>query len=136
MKNKTLILLRHVPGSGSSFTGKLLSENGKYPVLATDNYFMVNEEYKFDKTKLHYHHQLCLQDTEKELIKNIEKIFVTNTFTREKELNPYIELSKKYNYNLISLIVENRHGNKNIHNVPEENINKMEIRLINSIKLK
>lgn len=133
---KTLILLRHVPGAGSSFVSKLLSENGKYPVLATDDYFMVNGEYKFDKTKLHYYHQLCLQDTEKEMIKEIEKIFVTNTFTTEKELKPYIDLSKKYDYNLISLIVENRHGNKNIHNCPEEIIDKMNNRLLNSIKLK
>ena len=133
---KTLILLRHVPGAGSSFVSKLLSENGKYPVLATDDYFMVNGEYKFDKTKLHYYHQLCLQDTEKEMIKEIEKIFVTNTFTTEKELKPYIDLSKKYDYNLISLIVENRHGNKNIHNCPEESLIKMNNRLLNSIKLK
>ena len=132
---KTLILLRHVPGAGSSFVSKLLSENGKYPVLATDDYFMVNGEYKFDKTKLHYYHQLCLQDTEKEMIKEIEKIFVTNTFTTEKELKPYIDLSKKYDYNLISLIVENRHGNKNIHVVPEETLLKMKNRLLNSIKL-
>lgn len=113
----------------------MLSENGKYPVLATDDYFMVNGEYNFDKTKLHHYHQLCIQDTEKVMIKEMEKIFVTNTFTREKELNPYIELSKKYDYNLISLIVENRHGNKNIHVVPEETLLKMKNRLLNSIKL-
>lgn len=62
------------------------------------------------------------------------EIVVANTFTQEWEMNPYIELAKKYGYKVISLVVENRHGNKNIHNVPDETIQKMvnrfEIKLI------
>ena len=36
-----------------------------------------------------------------------------------------MELAKLYNYKVFSLIVENRHGNKNIHDVPQETIDRM-----------
>jgi hypothetical protein len=59
---------------------------------------------------------------------------VSNTLTTEKELKPYYELAEKYNYTVFSLIVENRHGGTNVHNVPEETLDKMEKRF--SIKLR
>jgi hypothetical protein len=34
------------------------------------------------------------------------------------------------------LIVENRHGNKSVHDVPNETLDRMEVRLKGSIKLK
>ena len=34
-------------------------------------------------------------------------------------------LAEKYGYMVISMIVENRHDGENIHNVPEETIEKM-----------
>lgn len=64
-----------------------------------------------------------------------EKIVVSNTFTTERELKPYYELAEKYDYNVVSLIVENRHGGKNTHNVPDETIEKMRNRLVNNIAL-
>jgi hypothetical protein len=56
--------------------------------------------------------------------------------TSEKELAPYIELAQKYGYQIISLIVENRHGNKSVHDVPDETLDRMEVRLKGSIKLR
>ena len=40
-------------------------------------------------------------------------------------MKPYYELAEKYGYAVFSLIVENRHGGKNVHNVPEETLEKM-----------
>ena len=56
------------------------------------------------------------------------EIVVSNTSTTEKEMQPYIDLAKKYDYKVTSLIVENRHGGKSIHSVPEETIEKMKQR--------
>ena len=53
------------------------------------------------------------------------EIAVANTFTQEWEMEPYIKLAEKYGYIVFSLITENRHGNKNQHNVPDEAIEKM-----------
>jgi predicted kinase len=56
------------------------------------------------------------------------EIAVSNTFTQEWEMEHYMELAKKYGYTVFTLVVENRHGGKNIHNVPEEIIEKMKQR--------
>jgi hypothetical protein len=42
--------------------------------------------------------------------------------------NELLEVYKKYGYTVFTLVVENRHGGKNIHNVPEEIIEKMKQR--------
>lgn len=53
------------------------------------------------------------------------EIAVSNTFTQEWEMEPYMELAKKYGYTVFTIIVENRHGGVNQHNVPDEVLNKM-----------
>jgi hypothetical protein len=50
---------------------------------------------------------------------------VSNTFTQEWEMEPYFELAKTYGYKVFSIIVENRHGGENQHEVPEEVLTKM-----------
>ena len=40
-------------------------------------------------------------------------------------MKPYYELAEKYGYRVYSIVVENRHGVKNVHNVPDEAIDKM-----------
>ena len=64
---------------------------------------------------------------------NIPVIFVSNTFTTEKEMKPDLEMAEKNNYQIVSLVVENRHGNESVHNVPEETMTKMRNRF--SLKL-
>lgn len=54
-----------------------------------------------------------------------DKIFVANTFTQEWEMEDYFNLAEKYSYQVVSLIVENRHGGKNVHDVNDETLEKM-----------
>jgi phenolic acid decarboxylase len=56
------------------------------------------------------------------------RVVVSNTFTQEWEMQVYYELAKKYGYRVHSLIVENRHGGVNEHNVPGETLEKMKQR--------
>ena len=53
------------------------------------------------------------------------EIVVCNTFSQEWEMKDYFDLASTYGYRVVSLIVENRHGSKNVHNVPEETLEKM-----------
>ena len=39
-----------------------------------------------------------------------------------------VKLAKKYNYQVVSLIVENRHGGVNQHGVPDEALTRMKDR--------
>jgi predicted kinase len=121
---KKITLLRGIPGGGKSTTAKMLfGEN--VPFLEADQYFMIDGEYKFDVTKLSSAHKDCQSRTEQLMIEDVDHIVVANTFTQEWEMKPYYELAEKYGYMVFSLIVENRHGGKNVHNVPEETLEKM-----------
>ena len=55
-------------------------------------------------------------------------IIVSNTLTRKKEVKEYMELGEKYGYRVFSLVVENRHGGENSHDVGEATLNKMKNR--------
>jgi predicted kinase len=130
---KILYLLRAIPGSGKSTLAKTLGAVH----FEADMYFMEGNEYKFDPTKLKKAHEWCRNQVEISMKNgNIgdSKIVVSNTFTQEWEMKPYYELAEKYGYTVFSLIVENRHGGTNSHNVPEDVLTAMENRF--EIKLR
>lgn len=130
---KEIYLLRGLPGSGKSTLAKLLTQNvGVHH--ETDDYFMVDGEYKFDPTKLSTAHKWCQVRVEHAMEDEKDKIVVSNTFTQEWEMDVYYELAKKYGYRVYSIIVENRHGGVNEHGVPEEKLQQMSDRF--QIKLK
>lgn len=121
---KNLFLIRGVPGSGKSSLVPYLKVDVR---LETDQFWYVNGEYKFDFTRLKEAHLWCQEQTE--LMMNEGKdISVSNTFTQEYEMEPYFKLAEKYGYRVFTLIMENRHGSKDTHNVPEEILEKMKSR--------
>ena len=129
------MLLRGLPGAGKSTLAESLESVFCYE---TDKYFENEDgEYNFDPTKLKQAHQWCQDRVEK--VMNAPngfpppRIVVSNTFTQEWEMQPYYDLAEKYGYMVYSIIVENRHDNKSVHNVPEETVNNMRQRF--SIKL-
>jgi len=131
---KTLYLVRGVPGSGKSTFAKTLG--GTH--FETDNYFMVEGEYKFDFTKLKEAHQWCQDSVNTAMILNHttgqnEVIVVSNTFTQEWEMESYYKMAETWGYRVFSVIVENRHGGINQHGVPEDKLeimkNRFEIKL-------
>ena len=118
---KILYIVRGIPGSGKSTFAKTLGGTHH----ETDNFFMVDGEYKFDVTKLKVAHEWCQNKVKTDMMVGIEKIVVSNTFTQEWEMEYYIELAKTYGYKTFSIVVENRHGGVNDHNVPDEVLTKM-----------
>jgi hypothetical protein len=56
------------------------------------------------------------------------KVVVANTFTEEWEMKPYFDMAERYKYRIHTIIVENRHGGKNIHGVPDEKLQQMKDR--------
>lgn len=123
---KELFLLRGLPGSGKSTLAAQLGGS----LVEADRYFMDYGDYKFDASKLKDAHAWCRDQVKKWMEVdnagyNVNRIVVSNTFTQEWEMKPYYELAEKYGYRVHSIVVENRHGGKNIHNVPDEAIDKM-----------
>lgn len=128
--SKLLVLLRGLPGSGkSSFAKHMWSD---FVICEADQFFYDLEgNYNFDPSKLRDAHKYCRDKVETFMSDNEKnpqfypEIVVSNTFTREWEMDEYLKLAKKYNYQVVSLIVENRHGNKNVHGVPDSKIDEM-----------
>lgn len=123
---KELFLLRGLPGSGKSTLAAQLGGS----LVEADRYFMDYGEYKFDASKLKEAHAWCRDQVRKWMEVdnagyNVDRIVVSNTFTQEWEMKPYYELAEKYGYRVHSIVVENRHGGKNVHNVPDEAIDRM-----------
>lgn len=129
---KELFLLRGLPGSGKSTLAKSLG--GVH--LEADMYFVQEDgSYEFDATKLKDAHEWCRVGVNNLMESHVDyRIVVSNTFTQEWEMEPYYKLAEKYGYAIFSLIVENRHGGTNVHNVPTEVLDKMEKRF--EVKLK
>ena len=131
---KELILLRGLPGAGKTTTAKLVGAGGAgYAHFEADMYFIEGGKYKFDASKLRNAHQWCQAKVEHAMLLNHtagdnSTIIVSNTFTQEWEMEAYYKLAEQYGYQVYSLIVENRHGNKSVHNVPEEALEKMKKR--------
>lgn len=123
----SLLLLRGLPGSGKSTLAALLSENGTVPVFSIDDYFTNPQtgEYKFQFEKNHLAYQQCEFNTRTAMEKGKPKIIVDNVFSMDWEMQPYIQLAKEFSYKLFVVTVEKYHDGKNIHEVSEEQLNKM-----------
>jgi predicted kinase len=127
---KTLIILRGIPGSGKSTVAEFLSEDGKYPVCTTDDFFMKDGVYNFNISQIGIAHKVCQEKAQKMMESGHEKVFIANTNTTQKELNTYINMANDNGYRVMSLIVENRHGNTNEHNVPAATLEAMRNRFV------
>lgn len=127
-----LILLRGLPGSGKSTLAKIilqLPNNDDPEVLSADDFFINQEgEYVFDATKLKEAHNYCQFRCSERMRQQKSRIVVANTFTQEWEMQIYFDMAKRYNYRVHSVIVENRHDGKNVHNVPDDKIKIMKDR--------
>jgi predicted kinase len=133
-----LFLVRGLPGSGkSTFSTHIWNE---YAVCEADKFFYDKEgNYNFDPSKLKDAHAWCKNEVETRMKDHqinqqyYPEIAVSNTFTQEWEMKDYYELAEKYGYKVVSLIVENRHGGKNVHGVPDDKLeimkNRFEIKL-------
>ena len=126
---KELILVRGICGSGKTTVAQLFSAF----TLEADMYFNQDGEYKFDTSKLKDAHQWCKDQCESYMQKEKPKIAISNTFTQDWEMESYIELAKQYEYRIHTIIVENRHGGVNVHNVPDATLGNMRNRF--SVKL-
>ena len=126
---KVLYIVRGIPGSGKSTFAKSLG--GTH--FEADMFFMKDGEYKFDMFKLKDAHKWCQDSVNTAMILNTtadlnKTIVVSNTFTQEWEMKPYFELAEVHGYKVFSIIIENRHGGVNEHNVPEEVLSSMKNR--------
>lgn len=129
----TLYLIRGVPGAGKSSFAKALLEQGLVDrVYEADDYFYDGFSYRFDPNQLKAAHEVCQMQTRQDVSLG-RNVAVSNTSVSEWEVGTYETIAIEFGAKFISVIVENRHGNSSIHNVPSEKVEQMKKRF--SIKL-
>ena len=124
--SKTLYLIRGIPGSGkSTFAQRLLIADIVQEYCEADDYFTsIDGKYEFDPTKLSEAHQYC-QNLTRMILSRGNSIAVSNTSCAEWEVEIYQNIAAEYDARFVSIIVENRHGNKNIHGCSDEKVERM-----------
>ena len=118
-----------IPGSGKTTQAKKWQARHKEdcPIFEADMFFEKDGKYNWNPKLLGMAHKWCYDQVEKAL-KDGKSVIVSNTFLTPKERKPYIELAKKYK---VDLKVWTCNGNyKNVHNVPDETIERMRIKFI------
>ena len=127
-----LILLRGIPGSGKTTVAGLILQsptNRDPEILSADDFFVNDDgDYIFDGTKIKEAHNYCQFRCSERMRQGIARIVVANTFTQEWEMKTYFEMAERYNYRVHCVVVENRHGNENVHGVPENKLQQMKER--------
>ena len=123
---QTLYLIRGLPGAGkSTLAESLLEANLVQRICEADSYFLdEGGVYRFDGAFLGKAHDLCYNLVERATLSG-ESVAVSNTFTTEREMQKYVDLAKEQGIKLVSLVVENRHGNTSVHDVPEAAMRRM-----------
>jgi len=122
---KDLVLVRGISGSGKTTVANMF--NGIH--ITTDSFWYdAQGNYNFDASKLSEAHEWCRKSVDILMSNGEETIVVHNTFTKEWEMKPYFDLAKIYGYRVHTVIVENRHGSKNVHNVPDDVLEKQKSR--------
>lgn len=122
MASPKLILIRGLPGSGKSTLAEMFFN---LKVFEADDYFYDEHGiYNFDGMKIGEAHSACQANVINTLSLGYSCV-VSNTSTTEREVKVYQDIAERYKADFISLIVENRHGNKSIHGVPDNVMDNM-----------
>lgn len=126
--NKILYIIRGVPGSGKSTLAHKLTDN----VVEADQFMYEDGEYKWHPSKLHMAHQKCKDTVEQYMQEGRNIIAVANTFVKIKDYQPYVELANNYNYQVQIKVCDGNY--QNVHNVPQETVDKMRKKFQESVQ--
>ena len=117
-----LILIRGLPGSGKSTLARKFVAMG-YAWFEADRYFETSDgEYRFDGTRLREAHNVCQQQA-RDALRRGANVVVSNTFSRQWEMQPYRDMASNLGARLTIVICEGNYGN--VHSVPEAAITAM-----------
>jgi uridine kinase len=126
---KQVIILRGLPGSGKSTLAKsLLAMSSNCVICSADDYFMVNGVYKYNRNEIEDAHKHCFELFCESIMRDVATIIVDNTNTQAWEFSAYEHHAVMNGYEVHTIIVENRHGSSNVHNVPEYVVDVMKYR--------
>lgn len=90
--------MRGVSGSGKSTLAQKIADEQVSVVYSTDDFFMVDGEYRFDPKRLGEFHAENVKRTKDAMVEKCPCIIIDNTNTQAWEMKPYVELAVSYGY--------------------------------------
>src|SRR5690348_10948558 len=98
-----LVVMRGLPGSGkSTLAKKIYDEFIRFKktsvICSTDDFFIVDGEYRFDPKKLGHNHRQNFLKAQQAVIDCINCVIIDNTNTTLKEVRPYAEIALEADY--------------------------------------
>lgn len=130
-----MFILRGVSGAGKSTLAELFQEFPSCEVCTADDFFYNEKgEYQFEARFLGAAHRECREKAET-AAKHGKMIVIANTNCKEQDFKEYVSIAENYDYEITYLVIENRHGNDSVHNVPQSVRDNQEINLRNSLVL-
>ena len=127
---KVAIINRAVVGSGKSTMAKAIADLVENcSIHSTDDYFMVNGEYKFNPAKLGEYHGKNWTAFATACANDVDVVICDNTNIISPHCKPYVDIAKDNGYRVIQLFFEpdtlNNHLARNAHGVPSMGIERM-----------
>jgi AAA domain len=117
MNKPTLYILRGIPGSGKSTLAQQMASEKGIDYFEADQYFMIDGEYRFDINHLMDAHEYCLGKVSHDIRCGLS-VIVSNTFSRWRQMRPYIDVAQEYGYHIEIIECVGDFGS--IHAVPTE----------------
>ena len=136
-----IIINRAVPGSGKSTMSKAIQDilvAGGYSckIHSTDEYHMIDGEYKFDPSKIGHYHSENYREFTKSVKQAFDCVICDNTNIKDKDAKPYAEVISYVKPLVIVLYFVSdsldNHIARNVHKVPSDVIQNMSNALNNA----
>lgn len=107
---KRLYIMQGIPGSSKSTVAKVFqigfnSEGKSCTIRSTDDQFMVDGIYVFNRDKIYQHHKTNQRLVQTDMETGIDVIIVDNTNIKAKEAGNYINMANTYGYSVTVLTV-------------------------------
>ncbi|XP_050348548.1 uncharacterized protein LOC126772299 [Nymphalis io] len=131
---RILIIMRGLPGSGKTYLARNLidaiysvpsEQHYSTHIFSTDDYFMQNKLYVFDKNKLPEYHERNERMARNSMLKGVSPVIIDNTNVEFWEMKSYVNEGIKNGY-IIEVVEPNTSWARNakqlqrncLHNVP------------------
>lgn len=122
--SKDFYIIRGLPGAGKTSFIQSLIQDGDY-TSSTDDY-ITNEvgQYEWTPEK----HKAAIEKNDAGIINALERgvprVFADGVFNKQEHFQHLVSIALKNGYRVHSIVVENRHGEESIHEVPDETMKK------------
>lgn len=131
---KFCFILRGLPGTGKDEVSNYLYQ-GHNPdsviILSTDQFFIKDGKYQFDKTKLQEAHKATWDAFKSAISSNAQVIIINNTNVKKFHYSHYVDYAQRHGY-LTSIVAipandtsDRELASRNTHNIDQGTISKM-----------